>query len=182
MYDFINSLREKSRYSTSLFMIGLDQEDKSYTFKLLESIYQLKKDCRKLNSKKFDFNKNKMALNYINTVSLFSLRLNYTHMIFSVLITIVVTNRFDENISSFGFLTNNKKFKDIFDTTEQELLIKFNQFRNIVVHTPFLEMFLDFTKEDFESMQDLVIRLIELEKVIFYELRKQSFFSPHSHG
>lgn len=182
MYDFLNTVRKRAKHAESLFMCSLDAENYNYTKNLLVSSYEVKKYARKFNSKKtFKTDRTKNSLDYINAVSLFSMRLNYVHLIFTSMITVIVTETFNEDIHSYSKLTNHKEFKKVFDSTEQELLIKFNQLRNIIVHTSFAEMFLDFKDDDFKQLQDFIQRMIELEKVIMYELRRNSVFSPHSH-
>lgn len=184
MYDFIKEIKEKSKKTESLFLIGLDEENSVYSFKMLQSLYDLKKYAKKVNNtiQKPDskFFKNREL--YLNSVSLFLLRLNYTHMIFTNFISIVVIGKFDKTIYSYSDLTNHKQFKHIFDTTEQEILIKFNSLRNIIVHSAYAELFLDLDETDFKEFIDLINRICDLEKVIMHELRRNSLFSPHSHN
>lgn len=50
MYDFINSLRLKSRHAESVFVCMLDTENVTYTNKLLTCVYDLKKSTCKLSA------------------------------------------------------------------------------------------------------------------------------------
>lgn len=183
MYNFIKEIKKKSKKTESLFLIGLDEENSVYSSKMLRSFYDLKKYAKKINNiiKKPDnkFLKNREL--YLNSVSLFLLHLNYTHMIFTNFICIAVTGKFDETIYSYSHLTSHKQFKNIFDTTEQEILIKFNTLRNIIVHSAYVELFLDLNETDFKELIELINRISELEKVIMHELRRNSIFSPYSH-
>lgn len=188
MFDFINSVRSKSRIHEARFVLTLDSENYTYSNLLLKSVYDLKKNTRKVKSigdlKSLSVDKKRIQLrdSYVLSCSLFMSRFNYVHMIFSAFLTVIITNKFDSNLSNFGSLIKEPLFFEIFDSHEQFILKKFNQLRNILVHTPYIELFMDFNEDEFEELQLLCVSMIELEKQIMFIMRKNSIYSPYSHS
>lgn len=188
MFDFINSIRTKSRHSEATFVCMLDTENAVFTNLLLKSVYDLKKHTRKLNANgdfvncKTDKKTIILRDNYVSACSVFMSRFNYVHMLFTIFLTVLITKKFDFQLHNFGALIKEPEFFNIFDSQEQLILKKFNQLRNILVHTPYIELFIEFSDDEFIGLQNLSVSLIEFEKDIMFHLRRNSFFSPHSHS
>lgn len=187
-FDFINSIRIKSRHSEATFVCMLDTENAVFTNLLLKSVYDLKKHTRKLNfngdfvNRKTDKKTIILRDNYVSACSVFMSRFNYVHMLFTIFLTVLITKKFDFQLHNFGALIKEPEFFNIFDSQEQLILKKFNQLRNILVHTPYIELFIEFSDDEFIGLQNLSVSLIEFEKDIMFHLRRNSFFSPYSHS
>lgn len=174
MYDFINKVYLNSEKNTNDFIFAYYEENFTYSRMLLESSYAIKKAMRKYKNAK-THEKYKFKSDFINQVSLFSLRLNYTHIVLVSYLRCICVG-FDDKHVTFNFISKSDVFKRVFDSTEKEILIKFNQYRNLLVHTPLVEEFLIYTENDFNDLQNFVHRVVELEKLIRFNLSEAGAF------
>ena len=174
MYDFINRVHLNSVKNTNDFIFSYYEENYTYSRMLLDSTYSIKKASRKYkNSKKHEKLKNQS--DFINQVSLFSLRLNYTHIVFMSYLQSICVG-FDNKHITFNAITKTKEFLEVFDSTEKETLIKFNHYRNLLVHTPILEEISIYSDKDFDDLQNFIHRIVELEKLIRFHLSEAGAF------
>lgn len=175
MYDFINKVHKNSVKNTKDFIVAYYEENYTYSRMLLDSTYAVKKSIRKYkNAKKHE--KHNCQLDFINQVSLFSLRLNYTHIVLMSYLQAICVG-FDNKHITFNAISKTAIFEEVFDTTERERLIKFNHYRNLLVHTPLLEEISVYTDDDFNDLQNFVHGIVELEKLMRFNLSKAGAFS-----
>lgn len=168
MYDFINKVYFNSEKNTNDFIFAYYEENFTYSRMLLESTYLIKKSMRKYKNAK-EYEKHKFKSDLINQVSLFFLRLNYTHIVLVSYLKCICVG-FDDKHITFNAISKTERFKIVFDSTEKETLIKFNQYRNLLVHTPLAEEFIAYDDGDFIDLQNFIHRVVELEKLIRYRL------------
>lgn len=175
MYDFIDKVYKNSAKNTNDFIYAYYEENYTYSRMLLDSTYAIKKSSRKYkNAKKHE--QYNFQLDFINQVSLFSLRLNYTHIVLMSYLQSICVG-FDNKHITFNAITKTVRFKEVFDSTERETLIKFNQYRNLLVHTPLLEEIIAYSDNDFIDLQNFIYRVVELEKLIRFHLSEGGAFA-----